>query len=305
MKNLFEISGDEIKRILSLHEESTKQQYLNVLNEGSGAFYKTTTVVKLNDEYNIPTGTIFKPTNKPGVLKATVPGTNYSTEGKVRWFKEDRVNIYFYCKQGKYYFDKDAISREPGKTPRYDDGGLSKNLVKNLCYTKKTDYLSTGRHSFGGIYEILPQTKFTKVKDGVSFKAEKNESQIYGGVFAGELRSNTKKTIVNAFFSCSDYKFYADKKVHTEDNGTVMTNTLKKQFCPTTTPDNGKRQKHSQQVQKGQQIQGGQQVQKGQQIQGGQQVNTYNTQIQQSLGGQSPTGQISDTDLDNILTKLG
>jgi hypothetical protein len=72
-----------------------------------------------------------------------------------------------------------------------------------------------------------------------------------------------------------------------------MTNTLKKQFCPTTTPDNGKRQKHSQQVQK------------GQQIQGGQQVNTYNTQIQQSLGGQSPTGQISDTDLDNILTKLG
>jgi len=33
MKNLFEIDSDEIKRILSLHEESTKKQYLNVINE--------------------------------------------------------------------------------------------------------------------------------------------------------------------------------------------------------------------------------------------------------------------------------
>ncbi len=33
MKNIFESDSDEIKRILSLHEESTKKQYLNVLNE--------------------------------------------------------------------------------------------------------------------------------------------------------------------------------------------------------------------------------------------------------------------------------
>ena len=33
MKNLFEIDSDEIKRILSLHETSTKQQYLNILTE--------------------------------------------------------------------------------------------------------------------------------------------------------------------------------------------------------------------------------------------------------------------------------
>jgi len=35
-----------------------------------------------------------------------------------------------------------------------------------------------------------------------------------------------------------------------------------------------------------------------------QQVKTYNTQIQTSLGVQKPTGQITDADLDNILTKL-
>jgi hypothetical protein len=33
MKNLFEIDSNEIKRILSLHEESTKKQYLNVISE--------------------------------------------------------------------------------------------------------------------------------------------------------------------------------------------------------------------------------------------------------------------------------
>lgn len=38
MKNLFEIDSNEIKRILSLHEESTKKQYLNVLNEEYGSF---------------------------------------------------------------------------------------------------------------------------------------------------------------------------------------------------------------------------------------------------------------------------
>ena len=33
MKNLFEIDSNEIKRILLLHEESTKKQYLNVISE--------------------------------------------------------------------------------------------------------------------------------------------------------------------------------------------------------------------------------------------------------------------------------
>jgi len=35
MKNLFEIDNNEINRILSLHEESTKKQYLNVISEAS------------------------------------------------------------------------------------------------------------------------------------------------------------------------------------------------------------------------------------------------------------------------------
>lgn len=33
MKNLFNVDTNEIKRIISLHEQSTKKQYLNVINE--------------------------------------------------------------------------------------------------------------------------------------------------------------------------------------------------------------------------------------------------------------------------------
>ena len=35
-KKLFDIESDEVKRILSLHEERTKNQYLNIINEEGG-----------------------------------------------------------------------------------------------------------------------------------------------------------------------------------------------------------------------------------------------------------------------------
>jgi hypothetical protein len=76
--------------------------------------------VKLDNGYIIPQGTIFNVTKK-GILSAQVPGTT----GGVKHFNEDRVNVNFYCQQGKYFFDKDG-----SRTARYDDGSLSRNLSK-------------------------------------------------------------------------------------------------------------------------------------------------------------------------------
>ena len=51
-KNLFEIKSEEILRILSLHEESTKKQYLNVLNEQNVSFndYDYSNVLTMKDK---------------------------------------------------------------------------------------------------------------------------------------------------------------------------------------------------------------------------------------------------------------
>ena len=49
-KNLFEIKSEEILRILSLHEESTKKQYLNVLNEQNLGTIKKTHLIKIKPD---------------------------------------------------------------------------------------------------------------------------------------------------------------------------------------------------------------------------------------------------------------
>lgn len=143
MENKFDINSEEVKRILSLHEDATKNQYLNVISEQQSisplipgyvqptnqpkqenkvipTTYTTKMNVTLDNGYIIPQGTTFNVTKK-GILSAQVPGTT----GGVKHFNEDRVNVNFYCQQGKYFFDK-GVSR----TGRYDDGSLSKNLSK-------------------------------------------------------------------------------------------------------------------------------------------------------------------------------
>lgn len=110
MNNIFEISGDEIKRILSLHEESTKQQYLNVINEQSKDTYTTT---QDHSSYMyIPKGTKFSKGGN-GVLTTFTNG----------------FRMYYNC-NGKFYIVK-------GDNQKQYDPGLTKELA-NFCLSQRS-----------------------------------------------------------------------------------------------------------------------------------------------------------------------
>ena len=58
MENKFNINSEEVKRILFLHEDATKNQYLNVISEQAGGLDKT------NGQYKIPNDVVVYP--RPG-----------------------------------------------------------------------------------------------------------------------------------------------------------------------------------------------------------------------------------------------
>ena len=196
MNNLFEISGDEIKRILSLHEESTKQQYLNVLNEQINDFIVTPENLQLSSgdsKQNIPKGIKFFYDNRGQLY------TN--TFGK----SEKLMRVIYFCNTGKFQF-----------------------FSSNFGQINITNYK----------YDIKYPVNF--------------ETKLYN--------------------VCKNKGFRSDQQTTT----TTTKSPVQQKPVTRQTPQ-----------------------------QFAQQVKTYNTQIQTSLGSQKPTGQITDADLDNILTKLG
>ena len=211
MENKFIIDNDERQRILSLHESSTKQQYLNLLNEQQGTTYKTSVDVKLNDNYIIPKGTVFK-TSKQGVVTAQVPGTSNGT----KFYHENTVNVSFYCGQGKYFFDKDV-----SRSGKYDDGSLSRNLVKNVCNSKpipQGGYEIQNPHSLNkGAIKITKGDVATKSGDSIVIK-----------------RGNTLVTSLD----CKSGKFNTRIGQVDADGGTFLRDTLMKKFCGKTLPAN-------------------------------------------------------------------
>jgi hypothetical protein len=110
--------------------------------------------------------------------------------------------------------------------------------------------------------------------------------------YAAIMRGNTPI----AYYNCKT-NTWGDVEI-TDTKG-LLTGTIKEKVCPqvltptTVTADTST-----------QQVVNTKSPQVNRQQQFVQQVKTYNTQIQTSLGVQKPTGQITDADLDNILTKL-
>jgi hypothetical protein len=209
MENKFNIDNDERTRILSLHEHSTKQQYLNVITEQNGSNYTTKMDVKLDSGYIIPKGTVFK-TLKKNILTAQVPGTT----GGVKHFSENKVNVNFYCSQGKYFFDKDV-----SRTGRYDDGSLSKNLVNNLCNKQpipQGGYGIQNTHTLNkGAIKIIKGDVASKSGDSVVIK-----------------RGNTIVTSLD----CKTGKFNTRVGQVDADGGNSLRDNLMKQFCGKTLP---------------------------------------------------------------------
>ena len=125
MKNIFEVDSNEIKRILSLHEESTKKQYLNVLNEQ--IFSSPNDVVtKVVKDLKTSAKNNSKPVQDPEALSSyTTSQVNCISEGRcvpsktkfvsfknrndiavaynVKLNKQDSpVNVVYYCRQKSF-----------------------------------------------------------------------------------------------------------------------------------------------------------------------------------------------------------
>jgi hypothetical protein len=66
MKNLFNLSNEERNRILTLHENSTKKQYLDVISEQTGTSL---------DNYKLPTGNISVNSTVPKITPSAQPTT--------------------------------------------------------------------------------------------------------------------------------------------------------------------------------------------------------------------------------------
>lgn len=121
-KNLFEIKTEEVQRILSLHEERTKSQYLNIMEQVAAAPYIQYITSKencLKDNRCVPPKTTFVPYNEK---VAIAYGVKLNSQ-------ESPVNVKFYCKSPDYRF---GISYPSGEMVVYNDL-LKSTLLKTVC----------------------------------------------------------------------------------------------------------------------------------------------------------------------------
>ena len=131
MKNLFEIDSSEIKRILNLHEERTKTQYLDIVSEQDTSFtipsYTTTKSNGLRQADKstaflfLPQNTKFEATKDSKIVTAK----NVNITNKEGGIQKENVRVSFYCQQGKFFIQND--------TNGYLSEVLAKALVSNVC----------------------------------------------------------------------------------------------------------------------------------------------------------------------------
>ena len=146
-KDLFKIESDEVRRILSLHEERTKTQYLNIINEDQEFIvnkvkspqFKTTKPHAFGTEGFIPAGTVFKPKDDKNVIAtnvllsqfaetnamdkspATVGGNYYVSKKQPK-----KITINFYCRNKEFNI--------VGKQQKYGSTkSLENKIVTTLC----------------------------------------------------------------------------------------------------------------------------------------------------------------------------
>ena len=123
MKNLFDVNSDEIKRILTLHEERSKVQYLNIINEQSTSLQYTTTKQNCFDGSRcVPAGTKFVSLKNKGRDVAIAYGVKLNKQ-------ESPVNVMFYCKSPDYRF---TVAYKSGAATYYNDL-LKTSLLSKVC----------------------------------------------------------------------------------------------------------------------------------------------------------------------------
>jgi len=144
MKNLFEIDSNEIKRILSLHKESTKNQYLNVISEQAKPAVESFTLDKAINlenasdkrlsELKLFKGATFKIANKNllysrtkfKLVNSTIGTASTNLTDGVIWYRCDTFKFSVKGVESIKYFNEDE------KISNFS------NNLKNLCAKSKT-----------------------------------------------------------------------------------------------------------------------------------------------------------------------
>jgi len=249
MENKFIINNDERQRILSLHENSTKHQYLNVISEQLSKTMDSYTLLSSVELENntggnerdliLQKGAVFTKSNKDGYLESK---TTYSLPQNMtsNASKEDYKTgtVYYNCKTFKFSI--------PGQTYSwYEDTSYSKaqgnktltGSLSKVCNTKKgesnsqsnkqTDkktYSTAKSHTFGGGKVTLPVgTNFIQAKDGASAKVN--------GVWG--------------FYSCKNQSYFvtgSNVGVKEDDKTQSLGKKLNQEFCKGSSIDTGFKQ---------------------------------------------------------------
>ena len=238
MKNLFEIDSSEIKRILNLHEERTKTQYLDVVSEQTTdtsyktPSYTTSTQLMFSSNYDIPytlpkdVSAKFMATNDSNIVTAKNVKLTQNKNGTNVY---ETKNISFYCNQGKFYFSGN-------KNPYYQEM-LSPSLIKNVCgrlNTKSTRAKSGAVYNQGSDVSFIGENglEVFTIGKGTQWKWDGTYGKISGG--AGVIKSNNiNKNFTNVMFSCTPKGefYFALGSDRFKDKDYGLTKALKNSFC--------------------------------------------------------------------------
>lgn len=235
MENKFNIDSDERNRILSLHESSTKQQYLNVLTEQTTpttpVTYTLGNTVSLENvkdkqlpEVKIFKGAVFQLVNNQMVTNATyqfvdsltgevvLAYNNYGTVPQSQFNKYTyKGKISYDCKTYKFTTDKSAA------TQYFDENNSLGKILQSKCKTSQQ-----GASNFKALYTIANAHNLGKVT--VNVKDIIIKSTKYPD-YAAIMRGNKPIT----YFNC---KTNAWGDVQVTDTKGLLTKTIKEKVCP-------------------------------------------------------------------------
>jgi hypothetical protein len=252
MKKLFDIGGDEMRRILSLHESATQRQYLN----------------EVDSEFNPNDSREAISSNVAQNMAAKINAAKEQQQNSNPQFYKMNSDTYFLKNNQTISFNKNDLKIFKGITFR------KSTKDPNLLYAKSNAQFSNPKN--GNVMKDFDSSD----KEEITFP-----TRIY-------YRCNGQYFSTDAAKKDGKYEKYSDNQGGLKNElNKVCKSKLETPKDKTVKPEvkqPGTKQPVSQEKQ-----------------QTFSQQNTgYSKSIQTSLGVQ-PTGQITDADLDNIISKLG
>lgn len=227
MKQIFEILQEERDRILNLHEEATKNQYLILSEEENKiASFTTTKWNELNPsgmrnafrQDALGKGTKFEVTSDP--FKVTAKNANYYGRGNqsnADWVGPKSKRVTYFCRKGKFYIE--------GKTQYfYTNDDLAKSLNKNLC--GKVNY-KTEKAPKGTTFKQGRQRIFRRSDGQITRFTKEGTVWTWDGTKATAKDDNFNQTIT---FKCVG-PFTVEGENSSFKSDVVLVDALKKRFC--------------------------------------------------------------------------